>query len=217
MDNTSFLIDFIIVFLGILFALFFDKMNQKRSHKKRINNIMDIVKKDFINDLESAEKVTKNIEKNILFQKVINGDILNEKEKEQSMFLSCSYPLFQISTRGFNLLKDAKVDFDFKDSDLITEIINLYDRYLDIINSYSLFLRDNTTRNFRSFKKYPWAVEFYKSEISDGYLKLQESTEYKANLSYHYTLINRSWKGVVSSFQKEIKDTLPKIEKSSFN
>ena len=41
------------------------------------------------------------------------------------MNLATNYPSFQVSTRGFNLLKDAKVDFDFKDSDLITEIINL--------------------------------------------------------------------------------------------
>ena len=217
MNYISFLIDFIIVFLGILFALFFDKINQKRSHKKRINNIMDIVKKDLINDLESAEKIIKKIEKDILSKKVIDEEVLSDEEKKLSMTLTSVYPLFQISTRGFNLLKDAKVDFDFKDSDLITEIINLYDINLDIISSYSLYLRNNTERNFRSFTKHPWAVEFYKFEISDGYLKFLKSTEYKSNLSYHYIFINGTWKNAISKYQKEIKDTLPKIEKSSFN
>ena len=217
MHYVSFLIDFIIVFLGILFALFFDKINQKRSHKKRINNIMNIVKKDLINDLDSAEKVITNIEKDILSKKVIDEEVLSDEEKKLSMTLTSVYPLFQISTRGFNLLKDAKVDFDFKDSDLITEIINLYDINLDIISSYSLYLRNNTERNFRSFTKYAWAVEFYKFEISDGYLKFLKSTEYKSNLSYHYIFINGTWKNAISKYQKEIKDTLPKIEKSSFN
>ena len=217
MQYVNFLIEFIIVFLGILCALFFDKINQKRSHKKRINNIMDIVKKDLVNDLENAEKIIKNIQKNILYKKVINAEVLSDEEKKLSMHLTASYPLFQISTRGFNLLKDAKVDFDFKDSDLITEIINLYDINLDIINSYSLYLRNNTESNFRSFTKYSWAVKFYKFEISDGYLEFLKSTEYKSRVSYHYVFINGSWKSAISRFKNEIKETLPKIEKSSFN
>jgi hypothetical protein len=217
MKNLSYLIDFVIVFLGILLALFFNKINERRNHKKRINSIMEIVRKDFTNDLKSLEEVIKSINTNLLYNKIINGDVLNDKEKEQSMTLSTNYPRFQISTRGFNLLKDAKVDFDFNDSDLITEIINLYDNYLDIINSYSLYLRDNTEKNFRSFTKYPWAVEFYKFEISEGYLKFLESTEYKSNLSYHYFFIKGPWKVALKRYQKEIKDILQKIEKSSFN
>ena len=217
MENLSYLIDFAIVFLGILFALFFDKISKRRSHKKRINSIMEIIKNDFINDLKSVEEVIKTINSNTLHSKVIIGDVLNDKEKEQSMALSTNYPRFLISTRGFNLLKDTKVDFDFKDSDLITEIINLFDNHIDRLGSYSLYLKDNTERNHRSFTKYPWAVEFYNWEISDGYLKFLESTEYKSNLSYHFSLITGPWKYGLTRYQKEIKDILKKIEKSSFN
>ena len=41
------IIDFIIVVLGILFALFINKLNEKRNHTKRINNIMTIVISNF--------------------------------------------------------------------------------------------------------------------------------------------------------------------------
>ena len=216
MENISYLIDFVIVVLGILLALFFNKINERRNHKKRITSIMEIVRKDFNNDLKNLEEVIKSINTNLLYKKVINGDLLNDKEKLNSMSLSTNYPRFQISTRGFNLLKDAKVDFDFNDSDIITEIINLYDNHLDTLNSYSLYLRDNTERNFRSFKQYPWAVEFYKYEISDGYLNFLESIEYKSNLSYHYSLITGPWKYGLTRYQKQVKDILQKIEKSSF-
>ena len=216
MEALSYLIDFAIVFLGILLALFFNKINQRRAHKKRIKSIMGIIKKDFNNDLKSVEATIEATNGNILYKKVINGEVLNDNEKLNSMSLSTKYSMFQISTRGFNLLKDAKVDFDFKDSNLITEIINLYDKHLDRLNSYSLYLKDNTERNFRSFKQYPWAVEFYKSEISDGYLNFLESIEYKSNLSYHYSLITGPWKRGLTEYQKEVKDILQKIEKSSF-
>ena len=141
MEALSYLIDFAIVFLGILLALFFNKINQRRAHKKRIKSIMDIIKKDFNNDLKSVEATIEDINGKILHKKVINGEVLNDNEKLNSMSLSTNYSMFQISTRGFNLLKDTKVDFDFKDSNLITEIINLYDKHLDRLNSYSLYLK----------------------------------------------------------------------------
>ena len=217
MQIQALFFEFFVVVFGILSALFINKINQKRNHKKRIHSIMDIVKNDLIKDLKDAEKSIQNINKNILFEKVVNGDKLTEKEKKQSMDLATNYPSFQVSTRGFNLLKDAKVDFDFKDSDLITEIINLYDMYLDIFKSYSLYLRNNSERNLRSFMKYSWSVEFYKFEISEGYLKFLESAEYKAMISYHNMLIDGPWKNALLGYQKEIKETLEKIELSEFN
>ena len=216
MEIQDLFFEFFVVVFGILSALFINKINQKRNHKKRIQSIMDIVKNDLLKDLKEAENLIQNINKNILSKKVINGDKLTDKEKKQSMDLTTRYPLFQISTRGFNLLKDPKVDFDFKDSDLITEIINLYDMYLDIIQSYSLYLRNNSERNLRSFMKYSWSVEFYKFELSVGYTKFIESVEYKAMLSYHNMLIDGPWKNAILNYQKEIKETLEKIELSEF-
>ena len=120
MEIQDLFFEFFVVVFGILSALFINKINQKRNHKKRIQSIMDIVKNDLLKDLKEAENLIQNINKNILSKKVVNGDKLTDKEKKQSMNLTTHYPLFQISTRGFNLLKDAKVDFDFKYSDLIS-------------------------------------------------------------------------------------------------
>ena len=67
------IIDFIIVVLGILFALFLNRVNEKRKHKVRIHNIMNIVVVNMNRDLVGIKSILKDIDyKFTLFNKSIS-------------------------------------------------------------------------------------------------------------------------------------------------
>ncbi len=215
MEQT--IIDFIVVVLGILFALLLNKIIEKRAHRKRINNIMNIVTTNLNNDLIRVKKTINSIKsRDKLFNQVISAESMNDKEIKESMNLITNYPRFNISNRGYNLLKDSKVDFDFKDSDLISEVIHFYDIYLDGIISYSQYLRDNIERNFRSFSEYNWGIEFYNDRVTQGYIDYLRTNEYRAKVSYHYKLMTDPWSNILTSYKDEVKIILEKIDASDY-
>ena len=75
------LFDFIIVVLGILFALFLNRINEKRKHKKRIHSIMTIVVANMNQDLAYLKGVIKDIDHKIgLFNKLQKEILMSEEE-----------------------------------------------------------------------------------------------------------------------------------------
>ena len=109
------IIDFIIVVLGIIFALFLNRINEKRKHKKRIHSIMNIVVNNMNQDLAGIEWTLKHIDHNLgLFNKLQKKILMGEEELKECMHFAIDYATFSISKRGYNLLKDARIDFEFK-------------------------------------------------------------------------------------------------------
>ena len=211
------IIDFIIVVSGILLALLLNRLISRREHRKRITNIMNIVTNNFNNDLIRVKETIGRIDsREKLFNQVIDAESMNDKEIKESMNLTTNYPRFNISTRGYNLLKDSKVDFDFKDSDLISQVVNCYDSYLDGIASYSQYLRDNTERNFRSFSKHSWGVEFYNDKVTPGYVDYLRTNEYRAKVSYHYKFMTGPWANILTKYKDQVKIILEKIDASDY-
>ena len=211
------IIDFIVVVLGILVALLLNKIIERRVHRKRINNIMNIVTNNLNNDLIRVKKTIGSIKsREKLFNQVICAESMNDKEIKESMNLITNYPLFNISNRGYNLLKDSKVDFDFNDSDLISEVVHFYDSYLDGITSYSQYLRDNTERNLRSFSEHAWGVEFYNDKVTPGYVDYLRTNEYRAKVSYHYKLMTDPWSNILTTYKDQVKIILEKIDASDY-
>ena len=75
------IIDFIIVVLGIIFALFLNRINEKRKHKKRIHSIMNIVVNNMNQDLAGIEWTLKHIDHNLgLFNKLQKKILMSEEE-----------------------------------------------------------------------------------------------------------------------------------------
>ena len=180
MDIEILILEYVLLVSGILLALFIDKLNEKRRHKNRIHSIMSIVIKNFNTDLKNIKKTIRDITiREALYNKIINDEDITEEEIASSMNLSTNYPHFNISNRGYNLLKDARVDFEFQESNLISEITELYDNYIDGITSYSLYLRNNTEKNFSSFQKKSWGVDFYNNKVTQGYVNYVKTNEYR--------------------------------------
>ena len=212
------IIDFIVVVLGILVALLLNRLISRRAHRKRITNIMNIVTKNLNNDLIRVKETIGRIDnRKKLFNQVIDAESMNDKEIKESMKLSTHYYGFSISTRGYNLLKDSKIDFEFKDSDLISEIIDFYDLFLEGIGAYSSYLLKNTDSNFQSFTEQSWGVEFYKNKVTPGYLDYLRTDEYRSKVSHHHQFMKGPWKDILVTYQNNVKTFLKKIDKSTYN
>lgn len=217
MDIEILILEYVLLVSGILLALFIDKLNEKRRHKNRIHSIMSIVIKNFNTDLKNIKKTIRDITiREALYNKIINDEDITEEEIASSMNLSTNYPHFNISNRGYNLLKDARVDFEFQESNLISEITELYDNYIDGITSYSLYLRNNTEKNFSSFQKKSWGVDFYNNKVTQGYVNYVKTNEYRSKVAYHYHFMKGPWKDILTKYENEIKKILKKINQSDY-
>jgi len=186
------IIDFIIVVLGILFALFINKLNERRMHINRINNIMTIVIKDMENDISAIDRGVKSVD----LANTLKCKYLESKDIADELLINCKMIPFHFNTfvpqsRGYNLLKDATVNFNFKNSDLITEILHFYDGSLPHINSTQALILNIISNNTEDISKYSWydSAINYDSNSKD-YLDYMRIDDFKHKLVYTQSIKN---------------------------
>ena len=180
------IIDFIIVVLGILFALFINKLNEKRNHTKRINNIMTIVISNFNNSLSLIDRIIEGLEKDmILYKEYVNAEKPKDKIMQSVYHIPISMPLFQADIRGYNLLKDARVDFEFKDSHLISDIVHFYSFNIKNIDNVQSKMMDNCENNTRELS----FLSFFELKSEKGELLNKECFEYMKTGEYKQRLV----------------------------
>ena len=214
------IIEFVVVLFGVLCALSMNKINEKRNHSKRINNIMDIVVDNMTMDLEKIKRriilldAHSKIYNKFIEQKNPNDDILMECEA-----LPVSVPLFEITTRGYNLLKDARIDFEFKNSKLVTEITHFYKVWLIcIVKTQEEVLMDLAVKNTKHRSSFNWFhdVEINKNRSNQDFLEYLRTDDFKNRITYKYWVEATVLRRYLSGYREGIERLLEKIEASDY-
>ena len=99
---------------------------------------------------------------------------------------------------------------------MISDIVNTYDFYLDMISSYSSFLKDNIDRNLRSFSVHPWSIDYYEKKVTQGYIDYLFTDEHRGRVAHHVTLVIGPWKNTLIAYQDDVKDILERINISNY-
>jgi len=213
----KFIFDFIVVVLGILFALFLGKLNDKRKHKNRIHSIMNIISTNLNHDLSVVKRMIKDIDhKFLLLDKLQKKSLMSEDELKECMLLATDYIHFDITKRGYNLLKDARVDFEFKNSVLISKIIGEYDAFLSLFKMHDRLALNISEKNTRSLSDLDCSLDFHKNIISEQVKDHMQTTEYIKMLQ-NFLYGNRlGYKKLLKDYAMCISEILPAIDKSDF-
>ena len=211
------MIDFIIVVLGILFALFLNRINEKRKHKKRIHSIMNIVVANMNQDLVSIECTLKDIDHKIdLFNKLQKEILMSEEELKECMHFAIDYPTFSISKRGYNLLKDARIDFEFKGSELISRIILNYDAYISMLERHDNLETNQAEENHRLFFNLTFSSDYYNDTLSEEMKNYMQTNDYLNMAEYFLCGLRNEYKQHLESYKQQIIGCLQDIDKSDF-
>ena len=125
--------DLLVVLLGVLIALFINNINENRKRKKRISQILAIVKDNMQQDIDRIDKELKIIDsKADLIGKVLGTKICYEELSFQEKMALSSF-LFAhpqqkfITKEGYRLLRDADFDYNIKKEKIISDIIDMYE------------------------------------------------------------------------------------------
>ena len=177
--------EFIVVVFGILIALFINKLNEKRNHTKRINNIMTIVINNLNKDLAIINRILDDLEEDeISYKRYVNAENINEEIIQSVHHIPVNLTIFTPSDRGYNLLKDARVDFDFKDSELITDIVQFYNVWIGSMQRLIDKLLDNLESNTRSMSFFSWFDSAKDGVFAQKSLDYMKTDEYRQLLVY---------------------------------
>tara|TARA_B100001250_G_scaffold101810_1_gene85705 strand:- start:3936 stop:4589 length:654 start_codon:yes stop_codon:yes gene_type:complete len=211
------IIDFIIVVLGILLALFINKLNEKRNHTKRINNIMTIVIKNMRSDLDTLDTlvgVMKSDDK--LYQRYIDSKDLDDKLLIDCKFLAVSVQSFTPTVRGYNLLQDARVDFDFKHSELITDIVHHYNVWKPSLKRNEFAILNACIKNTEDMTGFSWFDSAANHHVnSKEYLDYMRTDQFKQQVVFVQFLKNHYQRHLLD-FQKRTLDLLNKSLASNY-
>ena len=211
------IIDFIIVVLGILFALFLNRINDKRKHKKRINSIMSIVIKNIKSDLDNIKKCTASLDLDNKKYKIF----INEKNPDDELLIDCkmipvSFSYFSPKTRGYLLLKDARIDFDFRDSELITDVVHFYNSWLSHIEFMKEKILNIASKNIEGMSSFEWfdsAINH--NSNTKNYLDYMRTDTYKQKVVYMQSMKN-IYKDLLLMYDNKIAEFLDRIIESDY-
>ena len=211
------IIDFIIVVLGILLALFLNRINEKRKHKKRIHGIMTIVVANMNEDLAYIKWVLKDIDHKIgLFNKLKKEILMSEEELKECMHFAIDYPTFVMTKRGYNLLNDARVDFEFKGSKLISRIILHYDMYISILERHDNLETNQAEENHRLFFNLTFSSDYYNNTLSEEMKNYMQTNDYLNMAEYFLCGLRNEYKKHLEACRHSILPALQAIDKSDF-
>jgi len=214
------IVDFIIVVLGILFALLVNRLNEKRKHRKRIHSIMDIVIDNMKLDLKKIKARIILIDNDSkLYNKFIQDKNFDDDILQQCSLMPINVPSFEITTRGYNLLKDARIDFEFKDSKLITKITLFYKIWVTYIQkAQEEVLMDLAVKNTKHQSSFNWFHDVFinKNRSNKDFLEYLRTDDFKNRLTYKHWVETTVLRRYLFEYRKGIEDLLEEIEASTY-
>jgi len=214
------IIEFAVVLFGVLCALSINKINEKRNHSKRINNIMDIVVDNMTMDLEKIKKriilldAHSKLYNKFIEQKNPNDDILKKCER-----MSVTVELFEIETRGYSLLKDARIDFEFNDSILITQITSFYKTWVKVMEqTQDEVLMGLAIKNTEHRSSFNWFhdVAINSNNSNQDFLEYLRTDDFRNRITYKNWVETILLRRYLSEYREGVEWLLEKIEASDY-
>ena len=229
MSFTQIIIDFSVVVFGILFALFLNRLNDKRKKEKKIKNILGIISSNMSTDIKNIDKALNHFEEHEhLLKDVINGktnSVKNSPLKESEIkfiqeFIGTFWRI-PMEKRGYYLLKDVNIDYELKDDRLLTEIIYMYDNLIDALNLTNKIIENNLERSMMStINRLPadTLLKYFSNDFEDrdsiDYDRIDEQLKdkkYRINIALHHSLYYKSYLGMGKIWKIKLEEMIKKI------
>ena len=129
--NLHYIGEILVVVFGVLIAFFINNISAERNRRKRIKQILEIVKLNFEEDIKNIEIELEKLEhKEKVVVNILDSSVdkrkLSENIKLEILSFLLNHPTIELQKEGFYLLKDADFNYDIKRNKIVSDIITMY-------------------------------------------------------------------------------------------
>ena len=173
--NLHYIGEILVVVFGVLIAFFITNIKEERKRRKRIKQILEIVKLNLRTDIKTIEKEITGLnekEKNVMkiLDPNINNETLSDDEKISAFSFLYNHPSINIQKEGYYLLKDADFNYDTKRNKIVSEIITMYSFHIaNIERQRNRVIRTSETNTINHMQD-PWL--YYNAYTKEGKYKM---------------------------------------------
>jgi len=173
--NIHYIGEILVVVFGVLIAFFITNIKEERKRRKRIKQILEIVKLNLRTDIKTIEKeitLTKEMEQKItkILDPNINNESLSDDVRLSSLQLLYNHPRLNIQKEGYYLLKDADFNYDTKKNKIVSEIITMYSFHIVHIERQRDRVIRTSERNTIDHMQDPWL--YHTQHTKEGQAKI---------------------------------------------
>jgi len=159
--NLHYIGEILVVVFGVLIAFFINNISAERNRRKRIKQILEIVKLNFEEDIKNIEveleklahkeKSVVNILDSSKDKRKLSGNI-----KFEILNFLFNHPTIELQKEGFYLLKDADFNYDIKRNKIVSDIITMYSYHFKEIERQRDRVIRTSEQNTINHMQDPW-------------------------------------------------------------
>jgi len=207
--NFHYIVEILVVVFGVLIAFFITNVSEERKRRKRISQILEIVKLNFTTDIKNIDieiNIINKKEDNIIkiLDPNINNDKLSEDDKLSAFSFLYDHPSINIQKEGFYLLKDADFNYDTKRNKIVSEIITVYSFHIASIERQRDRVIRNSENNTINHMQDPWL--YYNQQTKEGRLKTLNYINEIINSESFINEIDYTAQCIFSNYRTALKD-----------
>jgi hypothetical protein len=175
--NFHYIGEILVVVFGVLIAFFISNGNEERKRRKRIKQILEIVKLNFKEDIKNIKVELEKLaskEKNVinLVDSSIDNKSLSYEIKFSALNFLFNHPSIVLQKEGYYLLKDADFNYDTKRNKIVSEIITTYSYHFENIERQRDRVIKTSEHNSINHMQDPW--QHYNADKEDRKKKIDD-------------------------------------------
>ena len=220
--NLHYIGEILVVVFGVLIAFFISKVSEERTRRKRIKQILEIVKLNFKEDIRNINLELDKLdskEKNVIniVDSSIDNKSLSYEVKFSALNFLFNHPNIVLQKEGYYLLKDADFNYDTKRNKIVSEIITMYSYHFENIERQRDRVIRTSEHNSINHMQDPW--QYYNCDTEDGKKKIDDyldsiiSSEHFINeIDYMADCAFGVYRRALEDYLKEVKLILEKLK-----
>ena len=215
--------EIVLVVIGILIALSLNNWNTHRNEITKLNNVLNIVKTNFINDtlkISSRIKIyeTKNIQiLDLLENRLSNSslDSVNELNYKNHFFRTriLGYGFFLKQNKGIELLKNMATNVSFEKDSLITSLIEGHSIFKLRFDEDNQMMVKINFQGIENFEKYSWFTDWVLRKYNRGMFQYFYGDDEIKGAAGKYYIYSKQFLDDLEDYEKFSKTYITLIEK----
>lgn len=212
--NLHYIGEILVVVFGVLIAFFINNISAERNRRKRIKQILEIVKLNFEEDIKNIEVELEKLEHkekavvNILDSSKDKSKLSENIKLEISSFL-LNHPTIELQKEGFYLLKDADFNYDIKRNKIVSDIITMYSYHFKEIERQRDRVIRTSEQNCINHMQDPW---LYSDQFTpEGKQRILDYIDNTINSDFFLNEIDYMAQCVFGSYRSSLEKYKEKI------
>ena len=212
--NLHYIGEILVVVFGVLIAFFMSNVSDERKRRKRIKQILEIVKLNFKQDIKiikiELEKLDSK-EKNIIniVDTSIDNKSLSYEIKFSALNFLFNHPSIVLQKEGYYLLKDADFNYDTKRNKIVSEIITMYSYHFENIERQRDKVIRTSEHNSINHMQDPW--QHYNIDTVDGKKKIDDYLDKNINSEHFINELDYMARCAFGVYRMALEDYLKEV------